>query len=155
MESALSEGANFAITLSIQSRLDQVRLVRAALFGVLDHLGVVESYIYSLQLAVTEIVNNCFEHGYEGAEDRHIEVRIQVCDADVQIDVIDDAPPFPQDQRYRLLDEPLPIEDPDEEWTIRGHGLQIVRQTVDSVEHTTRNRQNCITLRKHVGLQEN
>jgi len=149
---ALSDRANFSITLCIESRLDQIRLVRAALTGVFGHLGVVESDIYSLGLAVTEIINNSFEHGYKGAEDKQIEVRIEVSGPEIQIDLIDYAPPFPEEERYRLVEDLVPLEDPSEEWTMRGHGLQIVRQIVDSITLTSESGRNCMTLRKQVGL---
>jgi anti-sigma regulatory factor (Ser/Thr protein kinase) len=151
-ESVLSDQAKFAITLCIESRLDQIRLVRAALSGVLNHLGIAESDIYSLELAVTEIVNNTFEHGYKGADDRQIEIRVRVCGTEVQIDLYDDAPPFPENQRYRLLDAPLPLEGPNEDWPMRGHGLQIVRQIVDSITLKSEMGHNCTTLRKQVDL---
>jgi anti-sigma regulatory factor (Ser/Thr protein kinase) len=153
-ENVLPDQTTFCITLGVESRLDHIRLVRAAMFGVLSHLSVAESDIHSLELAVTEIVNNSFEHGYKGADDKHIEVRLAVNGTEVQIDVSDDAPPFPKDQIYRLIDEPLPMEDPSENWPMRGHGLQIVRQIVDSISLTSEMGRNCITLKKHVDLEE-
>jgi anti-sigma regulatory factor (Ser/Thr protein kinase) len=144
------EAAKSSITLCILSRLDQVRLVRAALFGILSHLQICESDIQSLQLAVSELVNNCFEHGYKGAQDRTIEIKVEVCNSDVVISLIDDAPLFPEDQRFRLLGPPVPFDESDEKWTPRGHGLQIVKQIVDSITLTEHAGGNCITLRKHV-----
>jgi serine/threonine-protein kinase RsbW len=146
------EAAKSSITLCIPSRLDQVRLIRAALFGVLGHLQICESDIQSLQLAVSELVNNCFEHGYKGAEDRKIEVTVEVYDSEVQISLVDDAPAFPEEQRSRLEGPPVPFDEPDERWTPRGHGLQIVKQIVDSISLTPLAGGNCITLRKRVVL---
>jgi len=154
-ESASPNRWSFSITLGIESRLDQIRLVRAAFSGVLAHLGVMESDIYSLGLAVTEIINNSLEHGYKGAEDKQIEVRIRACSSELQIDIVDHAPPFPEDQRYRLVDELIPLEDVSEEWKMRGHGLQIVRQIVDSITLTSEMGQNCITLTKYVDIEDN
>ena len=153
-ESVLPDQASFCITLGVGSRLDHIQLVRAAMAGVLNHLRIAESDIHFLELAVTEIVNNSFEHGYRGADDKRIEVRLEINGTEVQIDVIDDAPPFPKDQIYRLLDEPAPMPDPSEDWPARGHGLQIVRQIVDSISLKSEMGRNCITLRKHVALEE-
>jgi len=139
-----------AITLEIQSKLDQVRLIRAAMSGVLAHLLVSEADIQALELAVTEVVNNCVEHGYGGREDGQIQVQIALCDSSVQVDVIDRAPAFPEAQRYRLLDEPMLLEDPTEEWSLRGHGLQIVRQIVDSIALRYESAQNILTMSKNV-----
>ncbi len=153
-EPSLLDRGIFSITFWIESRLEYVRLIRAALSGVLSHLQVEESDIHSLALAVSEIVNNSFEHGYNGAEDKSMEVRVRASGEEIQIDLRDEAPQFPEDQRYRLLGKPLSFEETNEEWTMRGHGLQIVRQLVDSVELEYKEGQNCITLRKHVVLLE-
>ena len=152
-ESVLQDQANYSISFCIESQLNQISLIRAALSGVLSHLGVVESDIFSLELAVTEIINNTLEHGYGGATDKAIEVKVRVSGADVQIDLSDNAPPFPKDQLYRLVDDPKPLEDPSEEWPMRGHGLQIVRQIVDSISLTSDHERNHLTIRKHVALQ--
>ncbi len=122
------------IAHEIVSRLDQVRLIRAALYGVLDHLQVEEADIIALELAVTEIVNNIVEHGYAGAEDEQIKVRIEVRGPLVQVIITDHGKPFPEQERYRLVQPIDPLEDADEDWSPRGHGLQIVRQIVDSLE---------------------
>jgi anti-sigma regulatory factor (Ser/Thr protein kinase) len=142
------------IALEIGSRLDQVRLVRAALAGVLDHLRVAEADIFALELAVTEIVNNAVEHGYAGAEDEHIKVRIEVNGALVQLVVIDHAIPFPESERFRLVQELDPLADADENWSPRGHGLQIVRQIVDSLVLECGAHENVLTLQKTVALRD-
>jgi anti-sigma regulatory factor (Ser/Thr protein kinase) len=153
-ESVLQDQTNYSISFYIESQLNQISLVRAALSGVLSHLGVVESDIFSLELAVTEIINNTLEHGYGGATDKPIEVEVRVTGADVEIDLSDNAPPFPKDQFYRLVGDPKPLEDPSEEWPTRGHGLQIVRQIVDSIALTSDQNRNHFTIRKHVALQD-
>src|SRR2546423_1849612 len=132
-ESVVQDQANYSITFSIESQLNQISLIRAALSGVLNHLGVVESDVFSLELAVTEIINNTLEHGYGGAADKPIEVQVRVRGPEVQIELSDSAPPFPEDQLYRLKGKTEPLEDPSENWPMRGHGLQIVRQIVDSI----------------------
>ena len=143
-----------SITLEIQSRLDQVRLIRAAVTGVLAHLGVAEADVLSLELAIAELVNNSVEHGYENAENEQIRVKIEVVGAVVQVEIIDHATEFPEDQRYRLLEDPLALEDADEQWASRGHGIQIVRQIVDSIALKREHAQNILTLCKSVTLKE-
>jgi len=148
----LPEEATLTIALEIESRLDQVRLIRAAMSGALSHLGVVEADILALELAVTEIVNNAVEHGYAGADDQPIKVRIQLSGSTVQIEVIDHARPFPEKERHRLMGEVDPLEDADEEWAPRGHGLQIVRQIVDSIALESNETRNILRIRKNVTL---
>jgi serine/threonine-protein kinase RsbW len=143
-----------AISLQIQSRLDQVCLIRASVTGILEHLRVVEADILALELAVAEVVNNSVEHGYAGAENEQIRVYLEVTGTSVRIEVIDHAMPFPEELRYRLLEEPSVLEDPDEEWSSRGHGIQIVRQIVDSIAITRAEAQNRLTLNKTVTLRQ-
>jgi serine/threonine-protein kinase RsbW len=149
----LSAEGKLAISLTIESRLDQVRLIRAAMAGVLDHMRVIEADILSLELAVTEIVNNAVEHGYGDAENEQIKVQIEVRGSVVQIEIIDQARPFPESERYRLMDDLRPLEEPDEDWSPRGHGLQIVRQIVDSIVLERDATQNVLTFCKNVAIR--
>jgi len=150
----LQNAAKVAITLEIRSRLDQVRLIRAAMSGVLGHLLVAEADIQALELAVTEVVNNSIEHGYGGSDSGQIKVEIRLHDSEVQVDVIDHAPPFPEAERYRLLNDTILLEDPSDEWPIRGHGLQIVRQIADLITLKCDNTQNVVTLCKNVSVRD-
>ena len=147
--------AKHSIIFCIDSQMDQISLIRAALSGVLHHLGVAESDIFSLELAVTEIINNTLEHGYRGATDKSIEVHLLVIGSDVRIELTDNAPAFPADQLYRINEARQPIEDGSEDWPMRGHGLQIVRQIVDSIELRTEQNRNRMTITKHVALEKN
>jgi anti-sigma regulatory factor (Ser/Thr protein kinase) len=149
----LSGEVKLTIALEIVSRLDQVRLVRAALSGVLNHLRVEEADIIALELAVTEIVNNTVEHGYDGVEDQQIKVRIEVQGLLVRVIVTDHGKPFPEQERYRLVQPIDPLEEADEDWSPRGHGLQIVRQIVDSLEIECGAQENIFTLSKTVALR--
>jgi len=121
--------------------------------GVLDHMRVIEADILSLELAVTEIVNNAVEHGYGDAENEQIKVQIEVRGSVVQIEIIDQARPFPENERYRLMDDLRPLEEPDEDWSPRGHGLQIVRQIVDSIVLERDATQNVLTFSKNVAIR--
>jgi serine/threonine-protein kinase RsbW len=150
---ASPEKADVTLTFSIKSRLDLIRLVRAAMGGALSHLDVAESDIHALGLAVTEILNNAMEHGYRGDEQQEIEARLHVHASEVEVDIVDSAPPFPEVERYRLTGELISPEDPSEEWAMRGHGLQIVRQLVDSIALETVDGHNCMKLKKRVTIQ--
>jgi anti-sigma regulatory factor (Ser/Thr protein kinase) len=145
--------ADFSILLLIPGRLDQIQVVRAALAGVLDHICAEEDDVHSLGLAVTEILNNSIEHGYGNGTTQQIETHFQVCGNDVQIDIVDYAPPFPDEQRHRLAGELVPLELPSEEWETRGHGLQIVRHIVDSVVLESKDGFNRFTLRKRIHIR--
>ena len=150
----MADEVNGAIRLAIQSRLEHVRLIRAALFGVLDHLRVVEADIHALELAVTEIVNNSVEHGYAGSEHEQVKVLIEIHGANVRIEVIDNGQAFPEEQLHRLTAEMEPLDDPDDQWAMRGHGLQIVRQIVDTIDIKCDQGENVLTFSKSVAFRE-
>jgi len=153
-EHGLQDQVNFSITIGIGSELVQIQLVRVAMSAVLKHLGVIEADIHSMELAVSEIVNNSLEHGYLGAADGTVEIHLRFSGTLVQVDVIDSAPPFPEKELYRLEGDPIPIEDVDENWSMRGHGIQIVRQIVDSLTLRTELNRNCMTLKKQITLRD-
>jgi anti-sigma regulatory factor (Ser/Thr protein kinase) len=143
------------ITFEIESRLEQVRLIRAALTGVLDHLRVTEPDIMSLELAVTEVANNSIEHGYEGRDNETVKVKIEVRGKLVQVAVIDNAPEFPDAEKFRLADDAPEAQDAAyDEWPVRGRGLQIVKQIVDSIQMKFEDSQNIVTLSKKVVMRE-
>lgn len=152
-ERGLENQVKFSITLGIGSELEQIQLVRVAMSAVLRHLGIVDADIHNMELAVSEIVNNSLEHGYRGAVDGLVEVHLRFTGTTLQVDVMDSAPPFPESELYRLEGDPIPIEDAEENWSMRGHGLQIVRQIVDSLTLRTERNRNCMTLKKQVTLR--
>jgi len=151
-ESASPAKADFALMLGIKSRLDQIRLVRAAIAGTLSHLDLAEADINALGLAVTEILNNSMEHGYQGDEQQDIQVRLYIHPSEVEIDIVDSAPPYPEAERHRLTDDLLSPQDPNEDWAMRGHGLQIVRQLVDSIHLEIVDGHNSMKLKKRVTI---
>jgi len=99
-------------------------------------------------------VNNAVEHGYAGAQDQQIKVRVEVRGSLVEVVVTDHAKPFPESERYRLVQDLDPVEEADEDWSPRGHGLQIVRQIVDSLSLECNANENTLTLQKTVALRD-
>ncbi len=66
------------------------------------------------------------------------------------IRITDDAPPLPVAQLKAMLSQPAAENEPDETWPMRGHGLQIVRQAVDSLSFSRTGDRNCVTLQKRL-----
>jgi anti-sigma regulatory factor (Ser/Thr protein kinase) len=153
----VAEKESMVITFEIESRLDQVRLIRAGLNGVLEHLRVTEPDIMSMELAVTEVVNNCVEHGYAGGQQDTVKVKVEVRGELVRVDVIDSAPAFPPEARHRLekaLADPNDLDAADNEWPVRGRGLWIVKQIVDSIALKFEDHKNVMTVLKNVVIRE-
>ncbi|SDG44524.1 Anti-sigma regulatory factor (Ser/Thr protein kinase) [Lentzea fradiae] len=97
----------------------EVAPVRSRLREWLEKSGVGEDEASDLVLAVSEAVNNSVEHAYPGPERGTVEVR--ACfehDGSVLVDVTDHG-------RWRVPPPAL---------TMRGRGLLLMRESVDSVE---------------------
>lgn len=138
----------FTITNQIASRLDHVWLARAALTGILHYIKVSETEVPLLQVALSEVINNTIEHSYYQDAGNIVEIRVQIEGQNLQIDILDDAPALSAEDINRILEGPAMSEEPDEDWSMRGHGLQIVRRIVDSIDVARIGSRNCITLRK-------
>lgn len=88
-------------------------------------LGASEGDIYDLMLAVTELVTNSIEHGYQ-REEGWVQVEIGHNQSDLIIILRDGAP------NYDPTTAPIPeINVPLEERPMRGLGVYIVRKIMD------------------------
>ena len=84
-----------------------------------------EDDIYDLMLAVTELVTNTIEHGYNG-KDGWVQIEIGYNETGLIIVLSDCAP------KYDPTTTPIPnINLPLEERPMRGLGVYIVRETMD------------------------
>lgn len=89
-------------------------------------LGASEDDIYDLMLAVTELVTNSIEHGYCG-EEGWVQMEIGLDQSDLVIVLSDGAP------HYDPTKTPIPkINIPLEDRPMRGLGVYIVRETMDT-----------------------
>jgi len=97
----------------------EVAPVRHQLREWLQDSGIGEDEASDLVLAVSEAVNNSVEHAYPGPARGTVEVRAQFGhDGSVEVDVTDHG-------RWRVPPPAL---------TMRGRGLLLMRESVDSVE---------------------
>jgi serine/threonine-protein kinase RsbW len=142
----------FSITNQITSRLDHVWLARAALTGILHHIEVSETEIPLLQVAISEVINNIIEHSYHEEPGHSVQIKVNIEGPYLEIDILDDAAPLAPQEIQRMMEYENTLEDPDENWSLRGHGLQIVRKIVDSMEVGRKHDRNCITLKKRLSL---
>jgi anti-sigma regulatory factor (Ser/Thr protein kinase) len=127
-------------------------MVRASLAGILNDLKVPAREVFLIQLAVSEIVSNAIEHGYAGHPGHRVDVAVHITGPEVSVDVTDDAPAFPGDEMLARLQEQDCEAEPDGNWPIRGHGLQIARRVVDSLKFSRSGDRNCVTLIKQVSI---
>ena len=141
------------VRLSVESKLDQVWMVRASLAGILNDLKVPSGEVFLIQLAVSEIVSNAIEHGYAGSPGHQVDVAVQITGPEVSVDVTDDAPAFPGNEMLARLQDHESQGEPDDTWPARGHGLQIASRVVDSLRFSRTGDRNCVTLIKHLSVE--
>ena len=137
--------------MAIASRLDHVWLIRAAVREILKEAQVPEHDIFLLQLAVSEVVSNSIEHGYRSREDGRVDVSLHKRGAELTIDIEDDAPPLAAEHLKQMMCEHTGELEVHKNWSSRGHGLQIVLNTVNSLDVERVGGRNRITLRKRIG----
>lgn len=146
-----NKGPNdFSLTFSFESRLDQLWAMRAVFEGILAWIGVPDTETMLIQLAASEIASNAIEHGYQCASGQKIDIAITLSGADLEVIVTDFAPPMPIDRLKEIFAQRPKDIDADENRPARGHGLQIVRQAVDSLSFSRVDNRNLVALRKRL-----
>jgi serine/threonine-protein kinase RsbW len=139
------------IQLSIESRLDQVCLLRTAVRAIAAELGFDESSCLEIQLGVTEAVNNVIEHAYHGHPGCRVALDIDTGPDFLDLRITDDGAPLPLDYLTKCLGEPSPFPEPgDAEQSDRRRGLWIIRQIMDSVRFDRKDGKNHLYLSKKV-----
>jgi len=123
----------FDVDIRILSQPRYLCVVRAAVNAAIERYGFDEAACAQFMLAVDEAVTNVIRHGYDGAEDRPIWVRLRPVDADGRdgftIVIEDEARHVePEIIRGRDLADVRP----------GGLGVHIIRQVMDGVEYTKR-----------------
>lgn len=137
------------IQLSIESRLDQVCLLRTAVRAIAAELGFNESTCLEIQLGVAEAVNNVIEHAYQFRPDHRVAVDIDCGPCFFNVRITDDGAPLPLDALAKAFGEPSPFAEPgDDEQCDRGRGLWIIRQTMDTATFDRSDGQNHLRLSK-------
>jgi serine/threonine-protein kinase RsbW len=106
--------------MTLPSRADNVAIVRQALAGAIEVLGLSESRLLDINTAVSEACNNVVVHAYEGDEGP-LKVKLCVQDAELEVIVQDDGVGI----RPRAPDPGLDVQ---------GLGLSLIQTLSDRVE---------------------
>jgi serine/threonine-protein kinase RsbW len=140
--------ADFEFKMSIANKLDQVWLVRAAVACILEELDFAEADVLHVQLALAEVINNCIEHSYAPQKRGCIEIRANLADTTLKLEIFDDGNPVPLRKVKELLKRPILAPAVDLPVPSSGRGLQIIRSTMDSVVFSHAGTRNKVLLRK-------
>src|SRR5215216_410666 len=115
-----STGTEPEFRMALPSRAENVAIVRQALAGAIEVLGLSESRLLDINTAVSEACNNVVVHAYEG-EEGPLEVNLCVQDSDLEVIVRDHGVGI----RPRAPEPGLEVQ---------GLGLSLIQTLSDRVE---------------------
>ena len=122
-----------------------VPMVRRLCGDALRKLGVAETCVQDIELAVTEACTNVLRHA--AGTDREYEVRVRVDEDECEIEVVD-AAGGRFDHTALASEPPLPTAE-------SGRGITLMRALVDDLSMDSVNGGTVVTLRKRLELGEN
>jgi anti-sigma regulatory factor (Ser/Thr protein kinase) len=133
------------LTLRLTNRLAEIPRSAELVAAFCARQGLASSVNFVINVSLEELLVNTMSYGYADDRDHEIVVQIWRQDADLVIDITDDARPFdPTGVAPPDLDAPLNGR------PIGGLGIHLVRNMVDRMEYRYDGRQNRIRLRKRI-----
>lgn len=131
--------------LAIPARYDRIKQACNFVVDAAQVAGLDESAVFHCQIAVDEACTNIIEHGYAGEDRGQIEVICRVDPGVLEIQLLDQAPPFDVTQ------VPNPeLNKTIEETSIGGLGIFFIRKMMDAVsfDHTGNTNRLIMTKRR-------
>lgn len=141
------------IGLEIESRPECIELLSRALCSVCQ-LALPAAEIAKINLAMVEAVNNAVEHAYHGEPGHPVRVELELAPDRLGLRVRDRGQPMTPGRLEAVAEfvEPDP-EDP-ETWSLRGRGLFIIRNCMDTVEYEVRDGVNTLSMTRLLATGE-
>ncbi|MCK4688879.1 MAG: ATP-binding protein [Candidatus Marinimicrobia bacterium] len=136
---------NKKIEMSIKNEIPEIKKVceSVAKFGNSNNLP--QKIIFSLHLALDEILTNIISYGYEDKKEHKIDIRLSLHQGKLLLEIEDDSKPF------NPSNAPTPdVKKPLEERKIGGLGIYLVKNLMDDLEYKTHNGKNLLILRKRI-----
>ena len=117
-------GQSALVTLSIPARAEYVALCRLALTGIARTRALAAEVVADLKLALTEACSNSVRHAYEEGREGVVEVRYELGDDRISVEVTDDGAGF----------DPEVLQRAQQELDEGGLGIAIIRAVTDELE---------------------
>jgi serine/threonine-protein kinase RsbW len=112
------------VSLTIPAKPEYIALGRLALTGVLRTQAVEQEVVADLKLALTEACSNSIRHAYADGRDGFVEIRYELENGRLAVEVADDGAGFDPDL---LLSDPRDLDE-------GGLGIAIIRAVTDELE---------------------
>jgi len=135
-----------AITLTIDSRLENLAPLGIAVRAASHELGLDDRDASRVELCVVELATNCIRHAYRGESGRPVTVRLVAQAQELVVEVIDEGTPVPVERRGP---PPAPL-DPIDLQSIAegGRGIYLVHELMDTVSYESGGPRNVVRLTK-------
>ncbi len=122
------------LRVRLESRLENLRLVRTLLTSLGAWLGLDEETGHAVELAVVEGVVNAIRHAHQGRPELEVELRVTATSGGLRFEIEDQGPAIPQPvwdaaARPREVD----VDDVDAGDDPGGRGLFLMRQLMEHV----------------------
>lgn len=137
-----------AIQMTIESRMENVPLVGAAVRGLLGGLGWEELEGYRMELCVVEAITNAIKHSYAGAPGREVTVSLRLGPEAVEIEISNEGTGIPPGclERRDLDYDPRDVQS----LPSSGMGIYIMRSIMDEVLYSEDGGRNTLRLVKRL-----
>ncbi len=136
-----------AITLRLDSRLENVALAGVSVRAMAGEVGFAQEECELLELCVVEALTNVIQHAYQGAAGHPVTLHLAVTGEELEMRVHDEGRPMPDG----LLERPEPEEPTSvEQLTEDGRGLFLMRQIADRIGYHHGPEGNTLTLARRL-----
>lgn len=132
------------MSMSIESALQAVPLMGAAVRGLCSSAGLPESETYRLELCVVEAVTNCVKYAYENSSKNEVEIIVSYYQQRILFEIYDTG------KTLSLRNKPTLDFDPDDPENLPegGMGLFIIYEVMDSVTYTVSEGKKILSMTK-------
>ncbi len=121
-----------AITLRLDSRLENVPLASIAVKAMAVEVGFAQEECERLELCVVEALTNVIEHAYHGEPGHAVTLQVAVTAGELELRVGDQGAPMPDG----LLQRPEPEEASEPALLAEsGRGLVLMRRIADRIDY--------------------
>ena len=138
-------GMNEERAIVVKNQLSELERVSRDVEAFGEHHGLPANAIFSVNLALDEILTNVISYGYVEGGQHDIVLRLSLAAGELVVQVEDDGRAFnPLELRLPDMDKPL------EERPIGGLGIHLVRKLMDRLEYRREAGRNVLVMAKAV-----
>lgn len=124
--------AERALTLLLDSRLENVALASSALRAVAGEVGFAREECERLELCVVEALTNVIQHAYQGEAGHPVTLHVVITGEELEMRVHDEGRPMPDG----LLERPEPDEATEvDQLAESGRGVFLIRRIADRLDY--------------------